>query len=325
MERAFDQQFLITQQADRIERALYRMNIPGRVDGGSIVKNHIRYLITPSLGLHTDVFLKHAGDLAEEIGVDDLRFTRERDGLAIHVPQGEGGGIRLLPLMDSFGELGSQVGVLGLSITGAPLLLDFTMKNTWHLHIHGSEGAGKTEYLRSILISIALNSPIDGVEFLGIDLGGRELGVLEAVPHTRRRLATSLPEARAMLEDLVRGFDRFRNERADRARYLFIDRVDELIAGGREMASLVQHLIREGDSIGMHLICVSRNEVFSTLEPDCVYKNVVLAGALSGRSRESSKHLGCFHLIADVVEEDVEAAWLSVHDLDEAISRLSPS
>ena len=57
MERAFDQQFYLNRQADQIERALFRLNMPARVDGGYIEKDHIRYLVTPSLGIPLESFL----------------------------------------------------------------------------------------------------------------------------------------------------------------------------------------------------------------------------------------------------------------------------
>ena len=86
MERAFDQQFYLNRQADQIERALFRLNMPARVDGGYIEKDHIRYLVTPSIGIPLESFLDQAPEVAQEIGVEDVRFARERRGVAIEVP-----------------------------------------------------------------------------------------------------------------------------------------------------------------------------------------------------------------------------------------------
>ncbi len=224
MERAFDQQFYLNRQADRIEKALFRLNMPARVDGGYIEKDHIRYLATPSIGIPLESFLDQAPVIAREIGVEDVRFARERRGVAIEVPYGQAMGVRLLPLMDSLVGLGPFTTVLGLTIVGTPLLLDFNLNATWHFLAHGE---GASELLRSTLVSLALTSGPREAGFLGIDIGGRELAVMEAMPHGVKDLATNADYAGALLHWLYEQIEvRLQNEKYQSHLFLFIDGLD---------------------------------------------------------------------------------------------------
>jgi DNA segregation ATPase FtsK/SpoIIIE-like protein len=315
MERAFDQQFYLNRQADQIERALFRLNMPARVDGGYIEKDHIRYLVTPSLGIPLESFLDQAPEVAQEIGVEDVRFARERRGVAIEVPYEQGMGVRLLPLMESLTELEPFMAVLGLTVAGSPLLLDFNMSTTWHLF---AQGGGASEFLRSILLSLALTSSPRDAGFLGVDIGGRELAVIEALPHAVKDLATNADYARANLQWLYEEIEaRLQNAIDFPHLFLFIDGIDELLQLDDD--HLLHYVLQHGKSSGVHVIGASRTMSGSAVRNFAQSEGIVLAGPLPADSGLHGGSAGRFSLQADGNEDEIDFAWLSARDLDTAV------
>jgi DNA segregation ATPase FtsK/SpoIIIE-like protein len=312
MERAFDQQFYLNRQADQIERALFRLNMPARVDGGYIEKDHIRYLVTPSLGIPLESFLDQAPEVAQEIGVEDVRFARERSGVAIEVPYEQGMGVRLLPLMESLTELEPFMAVLGLTVEGSPLLLDFNMSTTWHLLVQGSE------FLRSILVSLALTSSPRDAGFLGVDIGGRELAVIEALPHAVKDLATNENYARANLQWLYKEIEsRLQSAINYPHLFLFIDGIDELLQMDDD--HLLHYVLQHGKSSGVHVIGASRTMSGSAIRNFAQSEGIVLASSPPADSGLQGGHAGRISLPADGNEAEIDFAWLSARDLDAAV------
>lgn len=315
MERAFDQQLYLNRQADQIERALFRLNMPARVDGGYIEKDHIRYLVTPSLGIPLESYLDQAPEVAQEIGVEDVRFARERRGVAIEVPYEQGMGVRLLPLMESLTELEPFMAVLGLTVEGSPLLLDFNMSTTWHLL---AQGGGASEFLRSILLSLALTSSPRDAGFLGIDLGGRELVVIEALPHSVKDLATNADYARANLQWLYEEVEvRLQNKIDFPHLFLFVDGIDELLQMDDD--HLLHYVLQHGKFSGVHVIGASRTMSGSVVRNFAKSEGIVLADSPPADSGLHSESSGRFSLRAEGNEDEIDFAWLSARDLDTAV------
>ena len=315
MERAFDQQFYLNRQADQIERALFRLNMPARVDGGYIEKDHIRYLVTPSLGIPLESFLDQAPEVAQEIGVEDVRFARERRGVAIEVPYEQGMGVRLLPLMESITELDPFTAVLGLTVVGTPLLLDFNLSTTWHLLV---KGGGTSDFLRSILVSLALTSSPRDTGFLGVDIGGRELAVIEALPHAVKDLATNADYARALLQWLYEEVEaRLQNAIDFPHLFLFIDGIDEILQMDDD--HLLHYVLQHGKSSGVHVIGTSRTMSGSAVRNFAQLEGIVLAGSPHADSGLHGGPAGRFSLQAHGNEAEIDFAWLSARDLDTVV------
>ena len=318
MERAFDQRFYLNRQADRIERALFRLNMPARVDGGFIERDHIRYLVTPSIGIPLETFLDQALEVAQEIGVEDVRFAREQRGVAIEVPYEHGMDVRLLPLMDSLTELEPFMAVLGLSILGSPLILDFNLSTTWHLLALGRRAS---EFLRSTLVSLAFTSSPRDAGFLGVDIGGRQLAVIEALPHVEKELATNANYAEALIQSLYEEIEvRLKNAIQYPHLFLFIDGLDELLQLGEvNLALCLHHVLQHGPSSGVHLVAAAHTMSSTAIRNLAQSDGLVLAQPPSAESGSREGPAGRFSLRADGNEEEIDSAWLSARDLDNAV------
>src|SRR3990172_10642242 len=177
------------QEADSIERVLAALSLPIRVRGGQIREGRVRFRLSEQAsGMQRE--LKGAlSAVAAALGAPKVGLEQHGSGLALEVPQPSGEELRLLPLLDLLGELPPLHLALGMGVDGKPLVIDIASPSTWHFLVAGEAGSGKSELLRSALIALALGTAPLEARILGIDLTGRELAPLEAVPHALCELA----------------------------------------------------------------------------------------------------------------------------------------
>src|SRR3990172_9278275 len=170
------------QEADSIERVLAALSLPIRVRGGQIREGRVRFLLSEQAS-----GMRRA--LRGALGAPQVGLEQQGPGLALEVQQPSRENLRLLPLLDLLGELPPLHLALGMGVDGRPLVIDIASPSSWHLLATGEAGIGKSELLRSALIALALGTAPLEARILGIDLTGRELAPLEAVPHALCELA----------------------------------------------------------------------------------------------------------------------------------------
>lgn len=320
MEGALYRQAFLDRQADQIEATLSALAVPARVDGGVVKEDRVRYHLTPAVGTQKEDLLRVADRFADGIGVDDLRVDRAAEGFTVDVPFQRAVGLRLLPLLHAIGSLNAMSAAVGMTETGHPLVLDFSLPETWHVLATAPAGAGKSELLRTILVSLALTTRRSQVRFLGIDLSARELSVLEALPHALTDLATSPEHAAELLVWLSGEVDRRVMASFDRPHLLlFIDDITGLLhALGTESAQTIEHILARGAEAGVHL--VAAQPALRDPRVDRLFNGrpVVRAVApVSGAAQEPSA--GLFRFETRRFDRTVEVAWLSLRDLDTAV------
>jgi DNA segregation ATPase FtsK/SpoIIIE-like protein len=315
MERAFYQEAMFDQQADRIESALARLALPARVDGGVIRESHVRYHLTPAIGTRPLEVVELAEDVAQEIGVQDVRVVREAGELAIEVPFERATGLQLLPLMQALPRLQPLSAVAGMNHSGRPLLLELDRISSWHVLIRAPHGAGKSELLRTLCISLALTSRPAQVGFLAVDLSGRELSYLDSLPHTLADVASDAAYASELLLWLIEEIER-RSHSGIRQPHLvlFIDDLDLLQDQlGADLAGLLETILRDGPRSAVHLVAASCGLAPGNGVPADASQMAAVVEAPSGARQGSFR----FRIASESVRAD--AAWLSARSLDSAV------
>jgi len=302
----------VNEEANRLEQALSGLSLPVRIQGGQVREGGVRYMATPLNRTRTEQFQQVEGSIALALGVPQVHIVREGDGLAIDVPGGDPDRPRLLPLVRSIGDIPRMTLVVGIDNQGAPLLLPLDQLGTWHAAILGTSGVGKSELLRSMIVSLSLTNRQSVVQLFGIDLGGRELAVLEALPHALSDLAT---EPRFALELL----DWLAEEGLRREKYgifrpdlvLAVDDVVSLIDSDRTAAERLGRLADQGSHWGIHIILSGRTAGDESSLPWLRAQGwaLVKGGEMPGR----------FTLRANGRAFPFTAAWLSASDLDSSI------
>ena len=321
MEGAFYKQAYLEQQADQIESALNELQVPARVDGGIVKEDRVRYHLAPAIGLHAEDLMQAMDYVSESLGGVDVRYIWEAQEQAVEVAFSRGKELRLLPLMHTLDGLQAMQAVVGMEANGRPLLLDFTRKNTRGMLIAAPEGAGKSELLRTILVSLALSSHRSEVNFMGIDLSGRELAILEALPHTPSAVAT---DAGCAAELLLWTYEEIEQRRflgvSKPHLVLFIDDLNHLLqAVGDDGIRLLKTIIGGGQDTGIHMIAAYRPPLGSVESSLQRLSGLVEARAYPEGQGQGATYDGRFTFRVGSVTNLVDVAWLNVHDLDAAV------
>jgi hypothetical protein len=189
----------LEQEADSIERVLAALSLPVRVRGGMIREGHVRFQLSEQAGGFRRQLEGALAAVAAALGAQ-VGLAEQGGGLALEVRPPDPDGLRLLPLLDVLGELPPFHLALGMGLDGRPLVVDLASPSTWHVLAIGEPGSGKSELLRSALVALALGTAPLEVRVLGIDLSGRQLSPLEAIPHSVTELASEPRFAGELLE-----------------------------------------------------------------------------------------------------------------------------
>ncbi len=147
--------------------------------------------------------------------------------------------------------------VLGLSAEGDPYTLPLMAPEVTHALIAGATGCGKTELLRTLLLSLALYNRQAYLQLVLIDPKRRGLTPLDGLPHLIAPVATSSQEAQELLEYVVAEMERRDREGAGPTPRIIvaIDEVGDLLAvADKEVERLLVRLAQRGREAGFHLL-----------------------------------------------------------------------
>ncbi len=320
MGESFLQRPYLDRQADSIERVLSSLDLPARVQGGQVGNHWVRYHLTPVSGTRADKVVQMADEVAEAIGVSGLRIAERSQGLTIDVPLQQGTELRLLPLLHALPGLSASTAVVGMSIEGRPLLFNLTRSSTWNLFVYAPKGYGKSELLRTLLMSLALTSRRSQLSMLGIDIGGRELAVLESLPHALTDLATEPRFAEELLTWLSEEAGRRLTAGVVNPHLvLLIDDLEWLTDKREEHAlAALKHIGQVGVDVGVHFLAAAQAPLPSSLRDLTDHRGVVEVVPDENTFLKGKTSVGRFQFISnsDIITADV--AWLSLRDLDTA-------
>ncbi len=310
----------LNSSADRIEKVLARMCLPARVDGGDIGDESVCFHLVPLDGMNSDHVVQAAQEIAKAVGVTEVQVSVESEGLSIDVPYKRDRSSRLLPLISALHKLEPLTAIVGMSDHGRPLLLDLKQRDSWHLWIEGSARSGKSELLRTLVVSLSLGSRNSQLNLLGIDVGGNELGIIEALPHALARLATNARRALEMIHWLESEVERrLRRGILQPAIVLAIDDLAWMdLRPSSGLAGSFRRLLSQADRAGVHVMAASRlvrtPHIRRTLMTNVRTK--VVSAAHGGED------IGLFEFQgARGRRRQVRIAWLSAADLQIAVAR----
>lgn len=217
----------------------------------------------------------------------------------------------LLAVLETLGRLPSLTLVAGLGDDGAPILVPLRSRNAWNLLIVGDGSGGKSDWLRALTLSLALTTTPERLEIFGVDLTGRQLAVMEAIPHSKGALATNLDAAHELLLGLTAEMDRRIQGGAGSPDLVLV--VDDLgwadRPEGLATAAQLGRLWARGWQSGIHILAAGPRDSF-------------LGGGPGLRARGAGWP-GWFELVGEGEKALVHPCTLSAWDLDLAVRRLA--
>jgi hypothetical protein len=163
--------------------------------------------------------------------------------------------LRLLPQMVAMGNLPPLTAILGMSESGQPLTYSPTQAGFDRLIVTGEEGSGKSELLRTLLVSLTLTSRPSQIQIMGIDLSGRELTFLEGLPHALTDVACAAEYASELIDWLeVEMERRLRSGGEQPALLLVVDGFDELPGQLRRRVGRIMRRLAQTPPPGLHVV-----------------------------------------------------------------------
>jgi hypothetical protein len=310
----------LNSRADRIEQALAQMSLPARIDGGDIGTDRVCFHLLPLDSKQSNLVAQAAREIAKAVGVAEVHVLLQPDGLIIDVPLNHDRALRLLPLMGALADLESLTAVVGMSDQGRPLLLDLKQQDSWHLWIEGPRASGKSELLRTLVISLALQNRASHLKLLGIDVSGHELGIIEALPHTLTRLATNKRHAYEMIGWLELEIERRLRKGIQQPAILLA--IDDLawmdMRPSSGLAGSFRRVLSYAVQAGVHVLAASRSVRTPTIRRMLSASEPMKAVSMARSEQEA----GLFEFqSARGNHRRARVAWLSAADLQIAVAR----
>jgi S-DNA-T family DNA segregation ATPase FtsK/SpoIIIE len=260
-------------QSDRIERVLASHRVPVRVRGGTVTPRWVRFNLAPTLGARIASIRNLSEELALALGAADVRLTREGESLALDVPRADAQPVRLLPLMRNLPTLPPFTACLGLAEDGRPLLVRLSSPDVAHILVAGTTGSGKTELMRTILVSLALTHHPSELRIVLIDPKGRGFAPLAGFRHCLGPIATRPTDALNVLERLVAEMERRDHDsgsgRVRQPRILIaVDELPDLLTtSGKGVEAALVRIAQRGREAGLHLLAGAQRPASSTVGP----------------------------------------------------------
>jgi S-DNA-T family DNA segregation ATPase FtsK/SpoIIIE len=331
----------LEQQADCIEAVLASHQVEAVVSGGSVSPRWIRFNVLPALGTKIGKISSLSDEIAMAIGAPGVRVTRSGGVLAVEVQREYPEPVRLLALLEEMPSMPTVAALLGLTPEGSPLLLNLTAPEVTHVLIAGATGSGKTELLRSMLLSLALHNRQAHLQLILIDPKGRGFAPLVDLPHLMAPVVNRPDEAAKVLARVVAEMERRDRELAPATPRIVvaIDEVAELLRvdePGIEEALI--RLSQRGREAGFHLICSaqkpSADNVSSALKSNLPARligkvasgqDALVAAGVPGTDAELLMGRGDFVAVVGARVQRFQAAYTAPADVRYVVQSLNAS
>ncbi|MGQ9665829.1 MAG: DNA translocase FtsK [Anaerolineae bacterium] len=264
------QRRLLEMQADRIEMVLAAHQAAGRVWGGVISPRVITFNLTPLVGTRLRKITQLSEEIAMALGVSYCRIYREDGMLKVEIPREDARQVSLLELCRQARPAVLGTAILGVEKDGRTLMVRLNSPDVVHILISGTTGSGKTELLRAIVASMAYLHRQGDCQMVLVDPKGRGLRVFDGLPHLLYPPAGTIPDATAVLVDVVIEMERRDRLGIDRPQIVMVidELADLLMQGGEEVERSLTRLVQRGRGAGVHVIAATQKpsaEVISSL------------------------------------------------------------
>lgn len=148
--------------------------------------------------------------------------------------------------------------LLGVDEGDKMVWVDLHSPRSAHVLVTGGEAPARSGLLRTSMISLSLRSAPSQVQIAGVDATGRELRVLEALPHALAPLAERPQEATELLAWLADESRRRLLRSYQRPEIVvFIDGVGEGLLQDARFAGRLEDVLRLGPLCGVHVVATS--------------------------------------------------------------------
>ena len=247
-------------QSLQIERLLSQHNVSARVEGGSVRPQAIRFDLQMGMSQSVERLKSLKDDLLRSLGGAAVNFGQENGRLSVEIDREEVPVplLELLPMLDEYPPL---TALLGLAEDERPILLNFSEEDMTHILIAGDPGAGKSNLIRTMAISLAMKTRQSQLQFVichpGTEMSTSNLlAPLSYLPHMLASVVKS-PEETTHLFRFLNDEMAYRREQGIKTPTILLV-VDGLVqvleASNGELQQPFTKLLRHGADVGIHLV-----------------------------------------------------------------------
>jgi S-DNA-T family DNA segregation ATPase FtsK/SpoIIIE len=174
----------------------------GTVEGPQVSRIRLR----PASGVKVASLANRAEDLQVALALDQPPLISPGKGfVAVDVPRADRQTMHLLGYLRGADakQKSPTAFPVGVGIDGQTIVSDFFDSNTCHVLVAGTSGSGKSEWLKSLVASLALRNAPERLRLALVDPKILTFSSVESSPYLWRPLATDISAALAVLEAAV--------------------------------------------------------------------------------------------------------------------------
>jgi S-DNA-T family DNA segregation ATPase FtsK/SpoIIIE len=285
--------------ADHLVRTLDAFGVGVELQGVALAPAFLRVKLKPQLGVKVNSILRLTDDLRVQLGLMAPPMIAPQAGyVSVDLPRPD----RQSALLDDYIQPRQssptkpvQIAI-GVDLEGNLVEADLSDPNTCHFLVGGTTGSGKSEFLRSLLLSLLKRHAPEHLQIALVDPKRVTFPEFEAMPWLREPIVKETDAAIALMESLMDEMDqryrRFEQNRcADLARYnqtasqpiprivCIFDEYADFMAEKDSRTAIEQSIKRLGAmarAAGIHL-------VIATQRPDAQVVTPLIRSNLPGR------------------------------------------
>jgi len=214
-------------------------------------------------------------DIALGLGVEtnQVRVSTNNGHIIVSVDKKQGRQVLFSSLLDDLKFMKEKNALPIGMMTDGPLYA--FLDKAPHLLVAGTTGAGKTVFLRTAIVSLALKNTSDDVQFILIDGVRRGLKPLARLPHSIYNTVISEDsEVISALEDVVKTLnERIQSDTCEPRLITVIDEIDTYYIDKKvkkELEPLITKIVKAGRQFGVHLIMGSQRPSGDLISPHVI-------------------------------------------------------
>jgi DNA segregation ATPase FtsK/SpoIIIE, S-DNA-T family len=193
--------------ANQLVKTLQAFNVDVEYQGFVTAPAFIRVKLKPNLGVKVSAILKLSNDLRVQLGLAAPPLIAPQAGyVSVDLPRSD----RQSALFEQYVQSQSlpsfaatQIAI-GVDLEGSLIEADLSDPNTCHFLVGGTTGSGKSEFLRSILLSLLVRHSPDHFKIALVDPKRVTFPEFEQIPWLYQPIVKESERAIELMENLVR-------------------------------------------------------------------------------------------------------------------------
>lgn len=241
------------------------------------------YEVSLALGTRIAQLIKLERDIARDLGLSSIRIVDRKNSpnIGIEVPNKDRLPLYFKETIEQLSEKMEIPVVFGEDTYGETIIRDLIKMP--HLLVAGQTGSGKSVFLNSLISTVLATKKPQDVQLLLVDPKGNEFMSYDDVPHLLQPTATSLDDARELLEYAIeemgarfellkdykcRKLSDYNEKSNDKLPYivLVVDEFADLMLAGtpkerKEIEDMIVRVAQKARAVGIHLVLATQKPI----------------------------------------------------------------